>query len=319
MTANEKRALAVEYMTSREKKNSYTQGSNRKYFFGKPDNKPGNRTQKGYSDCSSAVRAAIKAAAGIDIGSNTSAQINNRTKGLIVDETSGNQPNEANLKPGDCLYFKGNKSHPMSVGHVEMYIGDGKVAGHGSGTGPKIRSMKDYCNSRTGSSRYFMAIRWILDDDSDGGRPTLKKGSYGAFVTELQNMLLQLGFNLGSYGVDGDFGEDTEAAVLAFQANNKLQETGIVDADDWAKLDDLMDNEGDADEGNEDANTGIDVPAGDLLVRDGSWNVRTGPGVEFAIAKTVRGGDKLEEVDTQGWKPVMVGGSVCWISPKALK
>lgn len=207
----------------------------------------------------------------------------------------------------------------MSVGHVEMYIGDGQVAGHGSGTGPKIRGMKDYCKSRTGNKRYFMAIRWIPEDGSDGGRPTLKKGSYGAFVTELQNMLLQLGFNLGSYGVDGDFGEDTEAAVIAFQANNSLQETGVVDTDDWAKLDALMESEGDADEENEAAGPDIEIPVARLEVKEGSWNVRTGPGVEFAIAKVVRGGDKLEEVATMGWKPVMVGGSVCWISPKALK
>lgn len=319
MTANEKRALAVEYMTSRKGLNSYTQGSNRKYFFGKPDNTPGNKTQKGYSDCSSAVRTAIKAAAGIDIGSNTSAQINNRAKGLIVDETSGNQPNEKNLKPGDCLYFKGNQSHPMSVGHVEMYLGNGMLAGHGSGTGPKIRSMKDYCDSRKGSSRYFMAIRWILDSDSDGSRPILKNGFYGVYVTELQTMLVQLGYDLGSYGVDGDFGDDTEAAVRAFQSNNDLQESGVVDADDWAKLDDLMDSEGDDDEASADADAGIKVDTGNLVVKDGSWNIRTGPGKEFAVAKVVHGGEKLEEVETQGWKPVMVGGSVCWISPNALK
>ena len=58
------RELAVGYMKSRKGKNSYTQGGNRVYFFGKPDNEPGNTTQKGYSDCSSAVRASIKAAAG---------------------------------------------------------------------------------------------------------------------------------------------------------------------------------------------------------------------------------------------------------------
>lgn len=38
MTANEMRTRAVEYMTSRKGKNSYTQGAKRKYFFGYPDN-----------------------------------------------------------------------------------------------------------------------------------------------------------------------------------------------------------------------------------------------------------------------------------------
>ena len=167
-TASELRAKAVSFMTSRKKKNSYTQGSNRIYFFGKPDNTPGNTTQKGYSDCSSAVRAAIKAATGIDIGSNTSAQINNRNKkGLIIEETTGYYPDESKLLPGDCLYFKGNTSHPLDVGHVEMYIGNGQCCGHGSGTGPVIRNMRTYCQSRaTKKRRYFMAIRWIQDDAS---------------------------------------------------------------------------------------------------------------------------------------------------------
>ena len=47
MDAKALRELAVGYMKSRKAKNSYTQGGNRVYFFGKPDNEPGNTTQKG--------------------------------------------------------------------------------------------------------------------------------------------------------------------------------------------------------------------------------------------------------------------------------
>lgn len=166
-TASEKRAKAVQYMTDREKKNSYTQNyPKRTYFFGYPDNKPGNKTQKGYSDCSAAAMKAIKAAAGISIGANTTEQINNRKKGKIVDETTGYYPDESKLLPGDCLYFKGNTSHPLDVGHVEVYIGNGRCVGHGSGTGPTIKNLKTYCKGRaTSKRRYFMAIRWILGDD----------------------------------------------------------------------------------------------------------------------------------------------------------
>lgn len=167
-TAAEQRNKAVQLMTGRKGLNSYTQGSKRVYFFGYPDNKPGNAAQRGYSDCSSAVRAAILEAAGVDIGGNTSAQINNRSaKGVVVHETTGYYPDESRLLPGDCLYFKGNTSHPLDVGHVEMYIGNGKICGHGSGAGPKIRSMKDYCASRANSKRrYFMAVRWIPEEKS---------------------------------------------------------------------------------------------------------------------------------------------------------
>lgn len=167
-TANEQRGMAVTLMKSREKKNSYTQGSKRSYFFGHPNNQVGNTTQNGYSDCSSSVRACIKAASGVDIGSNTSAQINNRNKiGLVVHTTDGYYPDESKLLPGDCLYFKGNTSHPLDVGHVEMYTGDNECYGHGGGTGPTRKKLKEYCKSRASSKkRYFMAIRWIHDGDS---------------------------------------------------------------------------------------------------------------------------------------------------------
>ena len=94
---------AAQLMQSRAGLNGYTQGSKRKYFWGYPDNEVGNTSQAGYSDCSSAARAAILAAAGVDIGSNTNAQIKNRAKGQIVHETEGYYPDESQLLPGDCL------------------------------------------------------------------------------------------------------------------------------------------------------------------------------------------------------------------------
>lgn len=321
MTASEKRNQVVELMTSREGLNSYTQGGNRIYFFGKPDNTPGNRTQKGYSDCSSAVRAAIKAVTGIDIGGNTSAQINNRTKkGVIVHETTGYYPDESKLLPGDCLYFKGNTSHPLDVGHVEMYIGNGKCCGHGSGTGPKIKNMQDYCKSRaTTKRRYFMAIRWIQGDDEPvtpvERRDNLKKGMYGADVSALQYALVALGYSVGKWGIDGDFGEATESAVIAFQVANGLLNTGIVNAETWRKIDLLMDNDGDADDETEEAPKPIE---NGVNIANGSWNVRTGPGTAYPSAGIVRGGDVLEKVDLNGWTPVLYNGEVCFIGPSAV-
>lgn len=323
MTANEKRTMAVELMTSRAGLNSYTQEGNRIYFFGKPDNTPGNKTQKGYSDCSSAVRAAIKAATGVDIGGNTSAQINNRNKkGIVVHETTGYYPDESKLLPGDCLYFKGNDSHPLDVGHVEMYIGNGKCCGHGSGTGPKVRNMQDYCKNRASAKRrYFMAIRWIQGDDEPVNpaerRNNLKKGMYGVDVSALQYALVALGYSVGKWGIDGDFGADTEAAVVAFQVNNGLLNTGIVNAETWRKIDLLMDGDGDPGD-----DTVEDIPKpieNGVSIANGSWNVRTGPGTAYPSAGIVRGGVVLEKVELNGWEPVLYNGDVCFIGPSAVK
>lgn len=163
---NQLRQETVNLMKSRIGKNQYTNGGKRAYFFGYPDNEPANVSQKGYSDCSSAVAAVYKKLLGIDIGKNTNEQIKNRkTIGIIVDETTGILPDESKLLPGDCLYFKGNKSYTLDVGHVEMYIGNNTICGHGSGTGPKTRTMTTYCKDRAEDpeKRYFMAIRWIHD------------------------------------------------------------------------------------------------------------------------------------------------------------
>lgn len=165
MTNDEKRQMAVELMKSREKKNDYTNGGYRVYFFGKGG------SEFGYSDCSSAVRACIEKAAGIDIGRNTDKQIRNLLagKGKLVDAGSNGRiyPDESKLKAGDCIYFRGNKSHVRSVGHVEMYTGENECWGHGSGMGPNRHDLKKYCEGRAKDSdkRYLCTVRWIPDED----------------------------------------------------------------------------------------------------------------------------------------------------------
>ena len=59
-------------------------------------------------------------------------------------------------------------------------------------------------------------------------KPTLRKGSKGAAVTDLQTMLLKLGYDLGPCGIDGDFGKATEAAVKSFQSDHRLEVDGVV-------------------------------------------------------------------------------------------
>jgi len=63
--------------------------------------------------------------------------------------------------------------------------------------------------------------------------PTLRKGSRGLYVEELQEMLDKRGYTLK---VDGKFGNETEEAVEAFQADNGLKVDGVVGAKTWGKL-----------------------------------------------------------------------------------
>ena len=324
------RAMAVGYMTGRARMNSYTQGGNRKYFFGKPDNEPGNTTQKGYSDCSSAVRASIKASSGIDIGSNTSAQINNRGKGAVVDQTDGYYPDESRLKPGDCLYFKGNTSHPMDVGHVEMYTGDNECYGHGSGTGPTKKNLRDYCRSRASSrKRYFMAIRWITDgteNDVDLANSTLgdRLLKYrsplmtGSDVRDLQALLLSLGYSVGGSGIDGEYGQMTAAAVREFQGDVP----GLTADGEYGPLTHaalmraVTEAEGDTPEN---APETPDAPSADAPVVEitgGSVNVRKGPDTGYGVITIARAGQTYPHIATSrnGWLCIKIGDTTAWVS-----
>ena len=135
----------VNAMYSIKEKLSYSQGNDR-------DNVgDALTTGHGTGDCSSTVRWAYKQTTGIDPGSYTGAQINN-SAGTNVDASTGGAPNEANLQPGDLLFYtkSGRGTHAAAdVGHVEMYVGNGKLMGHGGGKdgktpGPTEKNMATY-------------------------------------------------------------------------------------------------------------------------------------------------------------------------------
>ena len=61
----------------------------------------------------------------------------------------------------------------------------------------------------------------------------LRRGMKGRDVLILQTALLDMGIDVGRYGADGDFGGDTENAVLCYQRACNLDTTGVVGEDDW--------------------------------------------------------------------------------------
>jgi peptidoglycan hydrolase-like protein with peptidoglycan-binding domain len=69
---------------------------------------------------------------------------------------------------------------------------------------------------------------------SGGSGPTLRHGARGEPVRALQNRLNALGFNAG--GADGVFGDNTLAAVKAFQKSRGLTADGVVGPKTWDKL-----------------------------------------------------------------------------------
>lgn len=153
MNAAEKRKKVVDYVKSREGKNKYTQSDKR------------TQVDSGYSDCSSLQQRAYQEV-GIAIGSYTGAQI---LKGDWI-QLGGGLPDESLMQPGDELFFSTNydNGRPYRVGHIEMYVGNGQISGHGSGTGPTRKDMLQYCKQRNSSGKPFIGTkRYIPNDGSE--------------------------------------------------------------------------------------------------------------------------------------------------------
>ena len=68
-------------------------------------------------------------------------------------------------------------------------------------------------------------------------RPTIKRGDKGAYVTLAQTELINRGYDLGSWGADGNFGKQTEKAVKQFQQDHGLKVDGIIGPNTWEALD----------------------------------------------------------------------------------
>lgn len=69
---------------------------------------------------------------------------------------------------------------------------------------------------------------------------TLQKGSTGNEVKTMQKKLLEIGYYLGSYGADGDFGDATVTAVRKFQKDNSLSIDGIAGPVTLSKIDTVL-------------------------------------------------------------------------------
>jgi hypothetical protein len=68
------------------------------------------------------------------------------------------------------------------------------------------------------------------------GLPLLRYGDKGEFVRSAQLLLIGRGYSCGRCGADGEVGQDTCNAVIAYQRACGLQQDGIIGAQTWARL-----------------------------------------------------------------------------------
>ena len=154
----------------------------------------------------------------------------------------GKRTDGGTLKPGTAVFVWNGKKYS----HVGLYAGDGTVIeamNTISGvTTSKVTAGKwthwgeltgvDYAGAN--NSEFTIQNSEFMETDTN--RPTLRKGSKGETVTEMQALLDRLGYDLGSYGVDGDFGRATETAVRSFQSDHRLAVDGVCGPATWGEL-----------------------------------------------------------------------------------
>ena len=144
----------------------------------------------------------------------------------------------ANMPAGAvCCVFK-YISSTGKMDHVGQHIGGGNII-HCSGEVKRGKIMdKGWTHYAIPKALATEAGRNSSGEGSAGtvSRPTLRKGSKGEAVKELQSILISKGYDLGKWGADGIFGKQTLAVVKAFQKDNGLKMDGICGPLTWGKI-----------------------------------------------------------------------------------
>lgn len=231
-------------------------------------------------DCSELVRCCCAAAGIMDLPSS----------GF----RTGNMPKNL-LATGEFVELKGSKYTDQS-----SYLGIGDILVTAS-SGHTVVVISN-------GSKYEGTVE--VKDYALGER-LLKKGDEGADVKVLQQQLLTLGYDLGSYGADGDFGSKTAEALKAFQNDHDLEDDGEYGPKSHTAIQAALD-----------ALTAVpEVPvlSGRVTVKSGTWNIRTGPGTEYPTAGKVKAGTVLERLEVDGWIPVLYNGEPMYISASGVE
>ena len=141
------------------------------------------------------------------------------------------------------------------------------------------------------------------------GERTLRNGMEGGDVKELQSLLIQLGYDLGVWGDDGEFGDMTEMAVREFQQIEGLAVDGIVGNITYTALTKPRNDV---------------VPENPKLVRidGGNCYARVEPNTSAPFIGTCHRGcyyPYAGETSVDGWLCLMFNGKKAWASGKYAK
>lgn len=131
-------------------------------------------------------------------------------------------------------------------GHCGIYVGSGKAAECTYRWSDGVQETSVYnITGETGSKgRYwkkhgklpFISYENAADECYSIKLPELSKGMKGESVRSLQILLIGNGFSCGGTGADGDFGNNTRAAVIGYQKKHGLAADGIAGVKTMSRL-----------------------------------------------------------------------------------
>ena len=87
-----------------------------------------------------------------------------------------------------------------------------------------------------GTGTAYVYSDYLMPLDGSASMPSVSRGSVGSAVRTMQEYLVQLGYQLPVYGIDGYFESETRAAVIAFQRDHGLDQDGICGPLTWAAI-----------------------------------------------------------------------------------
>lgn len=233
-------------------------------------------------------------------------------------------------QPGDQIFFYPKDGiggtaiqHTGLVYAVDsgyVYTVEGNTSGANgvvaNGGGVCKKKYKLTYNRIAGYGRPDYGMSVVTSDPNE-----LKKGDKNDAVALLQENLISLGYNLGTYGtnkngVDGEFGSKTQTALKQFQKACGLAQTGTYNADTRAAMSKALTTLSAGED--KDDSSQAEMPSGTkiITITANAVNVRVGDSTEYGTVGKLNKGDTLEYVATapNGWHAGRYTDRIVWVS-----
>ena len=144
------------------------------------------------------------------------------------------------------------------------------------------------------------------------GDRVLGIGSMGDDVKAMQGALIALGYSCGKWGADGEFGAATQAALRAFQKDNRIDPDGTFGQPDLAALNAAL-----PDEPEPGAQPAPAKPTAMVRIIGGDCHVRAFPmsaGASLGVAKRDTTHVYTGISTVSGWHLIEYAGEMGWVS-----